>query len=242
MLLSPRPVALPALWQRCEVLRGEGLTRGLGGAEVVVIAISARKPDDAQAVLGIGAPKVARAAVEAGASRVVLLGPAGASARARSLSLRASHSGSVRARESCPELRVLRAPPLFGEDDALLAPWLERARRGRSIRVPLPKQALRPLWMGDLLKPLLAAVDGALEPRLVELQGPERLSFEEMAAKACAELGVSKALLAGSTTERPEDFARLPEQLDAPDDWAGLGLGARTRLGAWLKGWSRRHI
>lgn len=242
VLLSPRPVELPALWQRCEAISGQGLRQGVQGAEVVVVALAARKPDAARELLRLGAHHAVRAAAEAGASRVVLLGPAGASARARSPSLKAHYEGTLQCRQAFPELRVLRAPPLFGEDDSLLSPWLARARLGHSIRVPLPKQQLRPLWVGDLLKPLLAAVDGALEPRQVELQGPERLSFEEMAALVCQRLGVKTAFRAGSVQERPEDFARLPEQLDAPDDWAGLGLGRRLTLAAWLEGWARRHF
>lgn len=242
-VLSPEPVPLPAMWLRCDAVTGEGLRRGVKGCEVVVYAAAAQQGPAVADVARMGAQHAASAAVHAGARRLVLVGPVGAGPAARSASLRAHHEGVLGCRRVMESTAELRLPWLFGEGDHLLEPWLERARHGAPVPSPRVLTTLRPLWVGDAVKVLLRMVDGSLEHPAapVNLLGPEALTLPELAERVRSRFGVRRALWP-ARPERPEDLARLPEQLEVPDSWPALGLGERLTVAAWLERWSRQRF
>ena len=232
-LLSPRPVELPAFWMCADAVSGRGLRAGLSGAEVVVYAAAGQRGRDIEDIGIRGAEQVCRAARRAGAERVLLLGPVGASSRAKSRHLQA-HAFAI---ETCarrmPGLRALGLPPLFGRDEHLLSPWLARAERGQPIRVHRGKLTVRPLWTGDARALLLAAVDGQL-PERAGVQGPEEHTISALADKLCAHYGVGRTPQLRARRPSPEERACLREQLTAPDGWGDLGLPERSTFDQWL--------
>lgn len=240
-VLSNRPVELPALWRRCDAVSGEGLRRGLQGVEALVFAAAAQHSPIIEDLARQGLRHAVSAAAHAGVERVILVGPTGARAGARAASLRAHHEGTLAARKLCPTMKLLRIPALFGADDHLLEPWLERIRHGRPLMVRHREAELRPLWVGDAVRVLLELVQGTLERPETQLQGPERLRVDELATRVCAKFSAKRALFAWGAEERPEDLARLPEQLDASDDWEALKLGERSTVSEYLDRWSRQH-
>ncbi|MBK7760206.1 MAG: SDR family oxidoreductase [Deltaproteobacteria bacterium] len=233
-VLSPKPVNLPALWRLTDAVSGEGLRRGVRGAQIVVFAASAQDPKGADEVLRLGAHHAAAAAAHAGAERFVLIGPVGARAGNISSSLRAHHEGTLAARRLIAEARTIRLPWLFGEGDQLLDPWLERARQGRRLPVPASAAPIDPLWLGDAVRALLKAVDEPLPSLVTELRGPERLGLDELAERVGKLFGVKRTLIR-PWPERPEDLRRLPEQQTGPDQWGELGLGDRLKIGEHLE-------
>ena len=64
-VLSPKPVNLPALWRLTDAVSGEGLRRGVRGAQIVVFAASAQDPKGADEVLRLGAHHAAAPAANA---------------------------------------------------------------------------------------------------------------------------------------------------------------------------------
>lgn len=240
-VLSNHPVELPALWRRCDAISGDGLRRGMQGAEAMVFAAAARGGPAVEELARQGARHAISAAVHLGLERVVLVGPAGARAGATAASLRAHHEATAACRRAMPSLQVLRLPPMFGPDDALLSPWLDQVRHGKRLSVRHKDAILRPLWVGDAVRVLTGMVLGDIHRELTQLQGPERHSLDEMASRVCARFSARRALLSWGGDERPEDLARLPEQLDAPDDWPALELGERTTVAEYLDRWSRQH-
>lgn len=232
-LLSPEPVEAPAFWMSADAVTGRGLKLGLAGAEVVVYAAAGQRGRAIEDVGIRGAEQVCRAAQRAGIQRVLMLGPAGASSRAKSRHLQA-HAFAV---EACarrvPDLKAVGLPPLFGRGDHLVTPWLARAERGRPIHVHHGKLELRPLWVGDARTLLLAAVDGRLPDR-VSVQGPERLTVSAMAGKLCARYGVGRTSLGRARRPGADEVACMKEQLGAPDGWEALELGARSTFDQWL--------
>lgn len=240
-VLSPEPVALPAMWMRCDAVTGEGLRRGVRGAEVVVFAAGTQDAGAAAELARMGAQHTASAAAHAGARRLVLLAPIGATAHAQAPALRAAHEGIQASQRLFEGASALRLPWLFGEGDALLEPWLERARRGRRLRAPGIAHPLRPLWVGDAVKVLLRLVDGSLGPGSLGVQGPEALTFGALAEQVRQRLGVGEGWRS-CPPARALDLALLPEQQGPEDDWPGLGLGERLTVGAWLERWSRHRF
>lgn len=240
-VLSNHPVDLPAMWRRCDAVSGDGLRRGMQGAEAMVFTAAAQSGPEVEELARQGARHAVSAAVHLGLERVVLVGPTGARASANAASLRAHHEATAACRRALPSLQVLRLPPMFGPDDALLSPWLEQVRHGKGLAVRHKDATMRPLWVGDAVRVLVAMVQGDLTRELTQLQGPERLSPNAIADLVCARFSARRALLSWGGTERPEDLARLPEQLEAPDDWPVLELGERTTVAEYLDRWSRQH-
>lgn len=240
-VLSPRAAELPAMWMRCDAVTGEGLRRGIAGAAVVVYTAAASAGPAVEEVARVGARHAATAAGQAGA-RFVLVGPAGAGPKAMAASLRAHHAATGVCRQIHPEARVIRVPPLFGEGDRLLSPWLAQVRRGRSLRVAGGDLQLRPLRLQDAVRVVEEAIEARLPPGVVSLNGPEAHSVAGLAALVCDRLGARRAWIPwGGPSPRPEERARLPEQLDAPDDWARLELGERGTVAGFLERWAQRH-
>jgi nucleoside-diphosphate-sugar epimerase len=154
--------------------RQEGPTRALEDVEVVVHAAGitrARQTDDYQLVNAGGTARLARAAVEAGVRRFVLIGSLAArgpdatsidgqdhptSAYGRSkleaeAYLRALDAGQM-------ETVVLRPAAVYGPRDRDMLPLFKMARSGWLVLPPVPG-LLQPVYAADLARAALAAAD-----------------------------------------------------------------------------------
>lgn len=232
-LLSPNPVDEPLLWIAGDAVTGRGLRVGIEGSQVVVFAAAGRKGKAIEEIGAKGAEQVVRAVERAGGKRFILLGPTGSSTRSRARHLQAHAFAVDTCRKHMPSLSTVQLPPLFGEGDHLMSPWLERARDGRPIHVPQAKLTLRPLWVGDAKRLLLAAVDGEL-PEHVAVQGPSRVTVGELAATFCSRFETSRTMIGLARRPGPDELACLKEQLDGRDDWDTLKLGERLTPERWL--------
>ena len=232
-LLSPRPVDEPLLWIAGDAVSGQGLRVALEGADAVVFAAAGRKGKAIEEIGAKGAEQVCRAVERAGIQRYVLVGPSNSGTRSRARHLQA-HAFAL---DSCVKrmsgVTAVQIPALFGEGDHLVTPWLERARMGRAIHLHHARLVIRPLWVGDARRLLLAAVDGELPPR-VSVQGPERLTVGALADVFCARFSVGRSALGIARRPGPDAIACLKEQLEGRDDWDSLELGERMTPARWL--------
>ncbi len=231
-VVSRRPVSLPALWVHGDAVSGEGLRRAVAGCDTVIYAAAGKSRREGLQVARFGARNAAVAAEGAGA-RLVVLGPAGSGASAHHALLKAYHEGTARCRLEGLEVRVARLPVLFGNGDHLLSPWLTRAVAGEPVRWPRVRPPLRPLWLGDAARLVLAAVAPEEEwPGDVEVKGPREWQMAALVHRTCAAVGVRPAALprVGGSAR----WDHLGDQLNTRDDWNWLELGQRMDVEAWL--------
>jgi len=230
-VISRHPADLPALWVQADAVSGTGLRKAVADNQVVVYAAAGESPKDAVQVAQYGLRNAAVAAESAGA-RLVVIGPAGAGAKARHPLLRAHHDGVVQARSEGLALRVVRLPTLFGHGDHLLSRWLNRATRGQPVRVPRVPATLRPLWVGDAARLIARAAGDDDWPGDVEVKGPEPWTLQELAGLVCQGLGCQPSAVPQWGGQGRWDH--LGEQDTSRDDWAYLKLGERQTVAGWL--------
>ena len=240
-LVSPRPVEMSLLWMRGDAVSGAGLRRGLEGASAAVYAAAGTTSRDIHPVGCVGAEQFARAGRRAGGGRLTTAGAAGAAPLAgveSAAGYAAAHRAGVAAIERLGvDVCSVALPALFGEDDHLLTPWLRRARGGKGVSARRPGLALRPLWSGDAVRALLAAIEGDLPDR-ISLQGPRQVTMEELASAVRARFRVGKGGPLGRVVSMGQSTSHwwrwLDEQAGATDDWTSLGLGRRVDPVAWI--------
>jgi uncharacterized protein YbjT (DUF2867 family) len=133
------------------------------------------------AVQGIGAETVAKAASAAGA-RMVHVSAIGADENSESRYARAKAAGEKAVLSALPSATILRPSILFGPEDQFTNRFAALAR----ISPVLPligggETRLQPAYVGDVAAAVADAVDGKTKPGATyELGGPEVLSMREI--------------------------------------------------------------
>jgi uncharacterized protein YbjT (DUF2867 family) len=178
----------------------ESVRRAVEGAHAVVNLVGILAGSGAQtfeAVHVAGARAIARAAKEAGASRLVHVSAIGASAQSKSRYGRSKWAGEVAVREEFPGAVVLRPAVVFGPEDQLFNRCADLAR----IAPLLPligggKTRLQPVYVGDVAAAIAAAcTGGATAEGAYELGGPEILTLRALFDRAQAWSGRKRRYL-----------------------------------------------
>jgi NADH dehydrogenase len=151
------------------------------------------------------AEALVRAAAASRVGRIVALGILGASPASANPCLRSRGAADEILRAAPCDVTVLRVPMVLGEDDFAARALAARARRrvGVTFRAASLEQ---PIYAGDVVAAILAALDGALPERkaperkapereVVELAGPESLTRRALTKRAAAQLGRSTRVL-----------------------------------------------
>lgn len=187
----------------------ESVAMALDGANGVVnlvgiLAESAKQTFDA--VQANGAGNVARAAAQAGITRLVQVSAIGAAAASKSRYARAKAEGEAQARAAQPASVILRPSIVFGPEDDFFNRFAAMARS--SPVMPLiggGRTRFQPLYVGDLARAVVAALDQPnARGKIFELGGPHIYSFKELLAFIMRE------------TQRPRPFAPVPFFLAQP--------------------------
>ncbi len=169
-----------------DVVSGRGLEEAFEGAEVVVnlaAVIRNRGVQTFESVNAGGSARVARAALAAGARRVVQLSAIGADPDPRFPYLYSKWQGEQAVRGSGLETVILRSSVVFGKGDGFFT------LLARAIAIPSPflvvpgngAATFQPIHAEDLARCLVAAVeDGGRAGQLYELGGPEQLTLDQI--------------------------------------------------------------
>jgi uncharacterized protein YbjT (DUF2867 family) len=161
------------------------VARAVEGADAVVNAVGVLAPSGKQSFesLHVDGPRaIAKAAREAGASRLVHVSAIGADAKSSANYARTKAKGEQAVLEEFPEAIILRPSIVFGPEDeffnrfagmAQVSPVLPLIGGGRT--------RFQPVYVGDVALAIANAVEGAGEPgHIYELGGPESLSFKQL--------------------------------------------------------------
>lgn len=134
------------------------------------------------AVQAEGAGRVAQVAAEIGAGALVHLSAIGADPTSKSLYARSKAAGEDAVMKAFPSANVIRPSIVFGPEDEFFNRFAAMARI--SPFLPLiggGKSEFQPVFVGDVAKTVLAALDGQASPGTAyELGGPEVLSFKAL--------------------------------------------------------------
>jgi NADH dehydrogenase len=163
----------------------DSVVRAVEGADVVINAVGILAPSGAQsfeAVHAEGARRVAKAAREADARRLVHISAIGADAKSRASYARTKAAGEQAVLEEFPSAIIVRPSIVFGAEDqffnrfaalARISPFLPLIGGGRT--------KFQPVFVGDLGQAVAnAAIDTGEAGTIYELGGPQVLSFREL--------------------------------------------------------------
>lgn len=163
----------------------ESVRRATEGAEIVINAVGILAPTGAQTFEAIhveGAERIAKAAKEAGAQRLVHISAIGADKASPATYARTKALGEEAIIAEYPSAMILRPSIVFGPEDeffnrfaamARISPFLPLIGGGRT--------KFQPVFVGDVGHAAASAATGAGTPGTVyELGGPEVLSFRDL--------------------------------------------------------------
>ena len=148
------------------------------------------------AVQAFGARAVARAAREAGVTRLVQMSALGADPKSDSDYARSKAQGEAAAFEFFPDATVLRPSIVFGPEDDFFNRFAALAR----ILPVLPligggETKFQPVFVGDVAETVVKALAGETRPGVVyELGGPQVKTFRELMEFVCATIGRKRIL------------------------------------------------
>jgi NADH dehydrogenase len=166
------------------------VARAVQGAHAVVnlvgiLAESGRQ--NFEAVHAFGGRAVARAAHEAGISRLVHMSALGADPDSHSEYARSKARGEAAVRDILPEAIITRPSIVFGPEDDFFNRFAAMARLLPIIPLIGAETMFQPVFVGDVAEVIARAVDGDLPAGSTwELGGPEVRSLRELVAYVCA--------------------------------------------------------
>jgi len=163
----------------------DSIARAVEGAEIVINAVGILSPSGAQTFEAVhvkGAERVAKAAKEAGATRLVHISAIGANVESASRYARTKAEGERATFAEFPSALVLRPSIVFGPEDEFFNRFAAMARI--SPFLPLVGGGgtkFQPVFVGDVGQAAANGANGLGKPGTIyELGGPEVLSFRDL--------------------------------------------------------------
>lgn len=170
---------------------GDSVRRAVDGAATVINLVgilSSRGKQTFKSVHSEGAHRVAKAAAEAGAKRLIHISAIGADPSAKAQYARSKALGEEAVFTEYPDAIVMRPSIIFGPEDGFFNKFAALAR----ISPVLPligggKTRFQPVYVGDVAEAVALAAEGRAQPgRVYELGGPAVLTFKELMQKVLA--------------------------------------------------------
>ncbi|MEE8332720.1 MAG: complex I NDUFA9 subunit family protein [Alphaproteobacteria bacterium] len=178
----------------------ESVAAALAGSDAVVNLVGVlfeRGKQSFEAVHHQGAATVARAAVNAGASRLVHLSAIGADVDAPSLYAASKGRGEQAVRNAFPTATLLRPSIVFGPEDSFFNRFASMARLSPAL--PLiggGHTRFQPVYVNDVAAAVVRALsDDAATGKTFELGGPAVYSFRRLMEVMLAEIGRDRLLV-----------------------------------------------
>ena len=170
------------------------------GSDIVVNAVGVLFPHGRQtfdAVHREGAERIARAARDCGARRLVHLSAIGADRHGAASYARSKAAGEEAVREAFAGATIVRPSLVFGPEDDFFNRFAEMARF--SMVLPLiggGRTRFQPVYAGDVAAAVAAILrDPATAGRTFELGGPRSYTFKQLLELMLAEIGRRRLLL-----------------------------------------------
>jgi uncharacterized protein YbjT (DUF2867 family) len=189
------------------------VARVVAGSDAVVNLVGAFA--DMDAVQHRGAANIAKAARDAGVTRLVHVSAIGADVDSPADYGRSKGLGEAAVRAAVPSATILRPSTVFGREDQFINRFAGMVRMAPVVPLVSAKTRFQPVYVGDVASAITAALsDPAAAERTYELGGPQILSMEELFRWTAKAIG------------RHPVFAPVPDAVAA----------AMARFTGWLPG------
>jgi uncharacterized protein YbjT (DUF2867 family) len=237
-----------------DITRPDTLANAVAGADVVINLVGILK-GDFDGVQHIGARNVAEAAARAKAARFVQMSAIGADADSASGYGRSKGLGEAAVRKAFPGAIILRPSIIFGREDGFVNRFAALIQMLPLVPVIGGATKFQPVFVGDVARAVVAALDAGDAGVTYTLGGPQILSMADMNSWIAKAIGRARlfvpvpdpvaALMARATGFLPGAPMTWDQWLmlqsdnvvgDAPDGLNLLGIDA-TPLDAVASGW-----
>lgn len=167
----------------CNIRDDASVRAVMQGADAVVNCVgilNAVGKNGFDAVQAEGAGRVARIAAELGVSRLVQISAIGADKDSDSDYARTKAAGEEAVLAAYPSAVILRPSVIFGNEDQFFNRFASMARLGPVLPVVGAETRFQPVYVDDVAKAAVLAVEGKAEAGIYELGGPEVASFRAL--------------------------------------------------------------
>jgi uncharacterized protein YbjT (DUF2867 family) len=180
-----------------DVVSGNGLEQALQGVERVahlVAIIVERGPLTFDAVIRVGSERLVEAARAAGVRKIVYVSAIGADPDPRFPYWAAKWGAEQAIIGSGITYTILRPSIVFGPEDDFFNRLAGLVRWNPIVPIAGDgKTRFQPIWVEDLVTCIVACLEeGAHDGQIIEVGGPEHLTYEEMLDTVRRELGVRR--------------------------------------------------
>jgi len=180
-----------------DVVTGDGLERAFQGvdrAAHLVAVIVERGPLTFDTVIRGGTERLVKAARAAGVHKVVYLSAIGADPDPHFPYWAAKWGAEQAVIGSGLTYTILRPSIVFGPDDDFFNRLAGLVRRNPIVPIAGDgKTRFQPIWVEDLVTCIIACLEeGAHDGQIIEVGGPEHLTYEELLETVRRELGVRR--------------------------------------------------
>jgi uncharacterized protein YbjT (DUF2867 family) len=161
-----------------DITKPGSVANAMAGADMVVNLVGSF--DNMDAIQHIGAANVAQAAAKAGVARLVHISAIGADEASDAVYGRSKGAGEAAVRTAFPGATILRPSIVFGREDAFINRFAALIRALPVVPVIGADTKFQPVFVGDVAKAVVAALQGAHGGETLELGGPQILSMLQL--------------------------------------------------------------
>lgn len=167
----------------CNIRDDASVEAALKGADAVVncvgiLAESGKNTFDA--IQAEGAGRIARIAAANGIDTMVHVSAIGADAKGDSVYQRTKAKGEAEVLEHMPRAFILRPSIVFGPEDQFFNRFAGMTRLGPVLPVVGADTKFQPVYVDDIAKAAVKALNGQAKPGIYELGGPDVDTFREL--------------------------------------------------------------
>lgn len=170
----------------CNIRDADSVRAAMADADAVVNCVNLLGREGKSTfdnVLVEGAANIARLAAETGVGRVVHISGIGVDPESDSPYIAAKAKGEAAVLDHFPQAVVLRPSVIFGNGDVFYNRLASLSRLGPVLPILGAATRLQPVHVDDVAEAAARAAEGAAEPGIYELGGPEVLTMREIAAQ-----------------------------------------------------------
>ncbi len=170
----------------CNIRNDESVASVMQGADAVVNCVgilSEAGKNSFEAIQADGAERVARIASEQGVARMVHLSAIGADAESDSDYSRTKAMGEAAVLKHMPDAVILRPSVVFGAEDQFFNRFAAMTRMGPFLPIAAGETRFQPVYVNDVAKAAVKAVNGDAAPGVYELGGPKVRTMRALMAQ-----------------------------------------------------------
>jgi uncharacterized protein YbjT (DUF2867 family) len=167
----------------CNIRDDASVRAVMQGADAVVNCVGILAEDGKNrfdSVQAQGAARVARIAAAMGITRMVHISAIGADATSKSDYARTKALGEQAVLEHLPQAVILRPSIVFGAEDQFFNRFARMAQLGPVLPVVGADTRFQPVYVDDVARAAVLAVDGKAAPGIYELGGPDISTFRAL--------------------------------------------------------------